>query len=346
MKKAIQVNIHDRIFYIDEDAYELLQKYLHRLSLAFPDEEGQEIVSDIEIRVAELFEERIVLGYNVINIDYVNKVIDTVGQPEDLQDGETVIIEEETAEESNATPPPFTEAPPKHEKTEVKKKLFRDVNNKVFGGVLSGLGIYLDWNINVMRVLAIVIALCTQIWPCIVVYLIAWMVIPPADTPRRRLEMLGKPVTVDNIGQDLRKDPDQKSSGQEFVSIAAKIIMGIIGIVALFFCGGWAIGLIFSIFFLIGFAIFGVGGLGALMAIPVGAASVLQCTWSMLMCICGLVLFGAICWLSGTVIFNWRSAQKGTLIGAGIIFIIALAASLIILFQLISNGFAPIPFVD
>lgn len=346
MKKAIQVNIHDHIFYIDEDAYDLLQKYLHRLSLAFPDEEGQEIVSDIEIRVAELFDERIALGYNVINIEYVNHVIDTVGQPEELREDETVIVEEATSQDTGATPPPFIETPPRRDRTEVKKKLFRDVNNKVFGGVLSGLGIYLDWNITIMRVLAVVIALCTQLWPCVIIYLIAWMVIPPADTPRRRLEMMGKPVTVDNIGQDLRTDPGASDSGSSFVSVVAKIIMAIIGIVALFFCGGWAIGLIFCLFFLIGFAIFGVGGLGAMMTIPVGAASVLQCTWSMLMCICGLVLFGGICWLAGTVIFNWRSAQKGTLIGAGILFVVALAASLIILFQLLSNNYAPIPFVD
>ncbi len=86
MKKSFPVNINGRIYNIDEDAYALLSNYLDQLHATFPGEEGNEIVSDIEARVAELFEERLSAGSQVIDIDDVNRVIAIMGRPEDLGD--------------------------------------------------------------------------------------------------------------------------------------------------------------------------------------------------------------------------------------------------------------------
>ena len=75
MKKTFPVNINGKVFYIDEDAYELLLNYLDQLQSAFPDSEGKEIVTDIESRISELFDERISAGANAIVYADVNNVI-------------------------------------------------------------------------------------------------------------------------------------------------------------------------------------------------------------------------------------------------------------------------------
>lgn len=75
----------------------------------------------------------------------------------------------------------------------------------MFGGVIAGLGQYLGWDVTVLRILVVVATLSLTkfglFWPLLLGYLICWMVIPPARTPRQILEMRGEPVTVDNVGQ-------------------------------------------------------------------------------------------------------------------------------------------------
>ena len=86
MKKTFPVNINGKIFYIDEDAYKLLLDYLSQLRTTFTGAEGEEIVNDIESRISEHFDERIRLGANVIVLEDVNRVIGTIGRPEELSD--------------------------------------------------------------------------------------------------------------------------------------------------------------------------------------------------------------------------------------------------------------------
>lgn len=84
MKKTFPVNINGKIYYIDEDAYELLQNYLTQLRHTFTGGEGEEIVGDIECRIAEHFDERVEAGAGAIVYADVNNVIETMGRPEDL----------------------------------------------------------------------------------------------------------------------------------------------------------------------------------------------------------------------------------------------------------------------
>ena len=89
MKKTFQVNISGKVFYIDEDAYELLLNYLNQLKEAFSGAEGEEIVTDIENRISELFDERIAGGVTVIVYQDVNRIIEIMGKPSDIsEDGE------------------------------------------------------------------------------------------------------------------------------------------------------------------------------------------------------------------------------------------------------------------
>lgn len=257
MKKSFPANINGKIFYIDEDAYALLLDYLSQLRATFAGDEADEIVSDIEQRISEHFEERIASGANVIIIDDVNRVIETMGRPEQLSDDESTASDHrQNPADGPATPPdpaascraegsgthggPATPPPPP-----IHKRLYRDIRHKVFGGVIAGLAQYLGWDVTVMRILYVVLTVCTYFWPCVIVYMVAWMIIPVARTPRQILEMQGQPVTLDNIGQTVINNstppaapiPDESSSSfatfiNTFFSIAAKFILGFLGIVS------------------------------------------------------------------------------------------------------------------
>lgn len=208
MKKTFPVNINGKVYYIDEDAYALLQNYLSQLRATFPGEEGIEIVNDIECRISELFDERMTGGMAVIVMADVNYVIETMGRPEDL--GEVPGPEAHGTDAPGASdgqgpvPPPFYNAvPDSADDARPHRKLYRDERHKVFGGVLAGLGQYLNWDVTILRVLVVILALATKLIPCIILYLIAWLVIPPARTSRQILEMQGQPVNLSTVGHNV-----------------------------------------------------------------------------------------------------------------------------------------------
>lgn len=194
MKRSFQVNINGRIYNIDEDAYKLLNEYLEQLRTTFSSQDEREIVDDIEARINEHFAETVGPD-NIINIEDVTSVIEVMGRPEQFCDSS----DEKEESGPQTTPPPYnpgTSCAPVG-----RKKLFRRLDNKVFGGVLSGVATYFDWNVVLLRILFAIATFSFGIF--FVVYLIAWMVIPPANTPRRRLEMMGLPVTPDNIARNI-----------------------------------------------------------------------------------------------------------------------------------------------
>lgn len=252
MKKTFPVNINGNIFYIDEDAYKLLLDYLSQLRATFTGDEGSEIVDDIESRISEHFDERVRLGANVITLDDVNRVIETMGRPDQLSDesdesnhtdSASTSTDDTTDDSTTATPPRYNAAETTSAQP-VNKKLYRDVRHSVFGGVIAGLAQYLNWDVTIMRILAVILTICTYFWPCVIVYLIAWMIIPIARTPREILEMQGQPVTIDNVGQTVINNATAPSTPNPnpnpsplttfintFFSIAAKFILGFIAIV-------------------------------------------------------------------------------------------------------------------
>lgn len=247
MKKTFPVNINSKVFYIDEDAYTLLDDYLTQLRVTFTGEEGEEIVSDIEQRISEHFDARLTSGKSVVILDDVNRVIEIMGKPEQLTDDIPASHKEADREDSAcdgdeppaiphassgkmATPPP------------IRRRIYRDERHKVFGGVIAGLAQYLGWDATIMRILVVILALATHVWPCCIVYLVAWMIIPVARTPRQILEMQGQPVTIDNVGQTVIYNasvdagasvPGSNRSAffsfiNTFFSIAAKVIIGFV----------------------------------------------------------------------------------------------------------------------
>lgn len=230
MKKTFPVNINGTIFYIDEDAYELLNTYLDQLRRAFPGEEGAETVNDIESRISEIFAAKCAEEQNIIVLADVNSIIERMGRPDDITGQPCDNTHSTGRHNDNVEPSQYTPVQP------VVKKLYRDERNKIFGGVLAGLALYTGWNVTVMRILLVILALCTKLLPLVLVYLIAWMLIPAARTPRQILEMTGSPVTVGNVGQTILGTADTASQyyngdTTNIGSVIGRVLMGMLGFI-------------------------------------------------------------------------------------------------------------------
>ncbi|OFX18113.1 MAG: hypothetical protein A2033_03575 [Bacteroidetes bacterium GWA2_31_9] len=192
MKKTISINLSGFIFTIDEDAYSILSQYLTLLKNHFEkEEEGHEIVSDIESRIAELFKERITDSKQVITIEDINEIIAMLGTPE-------MIIDEDKSEPEQKT----EEKQQEKNNEKDNRKFFRDIDDRVLGGVCSGLGAYFGIDTVIIRILMIL--LFFGFGP--VLYIILWVVIPPALTTAQKLQMKGEKVNVKNIESSIKEE--------------------------------------------------------------------------------------------------------------------------------------------
>lgn len=188
MKKTFTINISGTIFHIEDDAYEILQRYLINLKNHFgPEEEGKEILADIEARIAEIFTEKSTDLQNVITIQWVEQVIETMGTPEDF-------VEEETEEEA-----PYIAS------SKRKRRLYRDPEHRVIGGVCGGLGAYFNMDPVILRIIFVVLVFITS-GAALLAYLVLWIAVPKAVTTAQRLEMRGQEATVKNIEKSIREE--------------------------------------------------------------------------------------------------------------------------------------------
>jgi phage shock protein PspC (stress-responsive transcriptional regulator) len=188
MKKTIQVHIGGMQFHIDEDAYKVLQQYLDALKAHFEKdgEEGKEIITDIEQRIAELLGKKISESRQVITLPDVDEIIKTLGTIEDFKYGE-----EEAHEEAF------------HERR-ANRRFYRDTENYYLGGVAAGLGAY--FNIDPLWIRLIFIALIFLKGAGLVIYAILWLVVPKAVSTSQKLEMKGKPVNVSTIEKSIAEE--------------------------------------------------------------------------------------------------------------------------------------------
>ena len=239
MKKTLTVNLGGTVFHIDEDAYQLLDKYLANLRIHFRKEEGsEEIMNDFEMRISELFNERVRLGHEVITIEHVEEVIKRMGKPEELFGGEDE--KEYVREESKAHT--FQE----EETTGGRKKLMRDPDNRVLGGVASGIAAYMGWDITAIRLIMIILLFIpTPYVPIVILYLILWLVMPLARTAADKLMMRGKSVTLENIGKTVTDGFEKVSNNvndyvnsdkpRSFLQQLADLFVNVVGFILKFF---------------------------------------------------------------------------------------------------------------
>ena len=85
MKETRTINLNGLVYHIDYDAYQLLRDYLHDIELRLPQEDRQEVIADIEARIAELLQKALFAkNMQVVNIEIVNSVKMQIGQPSEF----------------------------------------------------------------------------------------------------------------------------------------------------------------------------------------------------------------------------------------------------------------------
>ncbi len=190
MNKTVNINLGGTFFHIDEDAYQKLSRYFEAIKRSLTNSNGQdEIIKDIEMRIAELFAEKHSAGKQVISLKELDEVITVMGQPEDYR------IDNDDAEEPS---PNYTY------QAKGTKKLYRDKEGGMIGGVLSGLGYY--FGIDKVWLRIILIVLVGVYGTGLLAYIILWIVMPEAVTTSEKLEMKGEPVNISNIEKKVRAE--------------------------------------------------------------------------------------------------------------------------------------------
>jgi phage shock protein PspC (stress-responsive transcriptional regulator) len=172
MKKVININFQGRILPIEEMAYENLKQYIESLRTYFEQEEGKdEIINDIECRVAELCEDRLKKGAVCITEEDIDLVIASIGRPADFeaQDGFEANTNASSATQPNDSAQQNAGAPS-------HKRLYRDEQNKVLGGVCSGIANYLNLDPIIIRVLWILLFGISFL-----AYLLLWIAVPSSS---------------------------------------------------------------------------------------------------------------------------------------------------------------------
>jgi len=222
MNKTVNINLAGMVFHINEDAFEILKNYLNTLKNHFKNEESSdEILKDIEGRMAELFAERL-NKKEAIYITDVEEVTAIMGNPSQYDDD----IQHEEIQENILRVK--------------RKRIFRDEEERMIGGVCSGLAHYFDINLVWFRIIFLI--LLFTVGGGFLMYIILWIAIPSAKTTAEKLEMKGKKVNISNIEKNIKdelnnleqkvKDFDKKVTAE----YGSKVINFIKKITDLFIC--------------------------------------------------------------------------------------------------------------
>lgn len=247
MKKTLTVNLNNIVFHIDDDAFEMLQSYLHEIAEHFQlEEEKKDIMNDIEARIAELFNEKLQKNKNVVNLTDVQEVIEIMGNPSQYTDDD----------QPNSTST--------DKKTKKQRRYYRDPENAKLGGIGSGLAAYFNLDVTLVRIILVILAIAS-LGNFILVYVIVWFIAPQATSASQRLEMQGEDVTIESIKTELinarnyvESDKFKQTAShagiqfaeviQWFVKIALAVVGAIIGFVGVVLIGALLVFLFFVIF--------------------------------------------------------------------------------------------------
>ena len=191
MNKTVNINLGGLFFHIDEDAFQKLNRYFDAIKRSLSNSSGQdEIMKDIEMRISEIFSESKESDKHVISLRDVDAMITVMGQPEDYR------IEEEG--ETQNTSQNFNTG-------KSNKKLYRDIDKNILGGVAAGFGHYIGVDSLWIRLFLVLIVIAGVGFP-ILLYIILWVLIPKAQTTTEKLEMTGEPANLTNIEKKVREE--------------------------------------------------------------------------------------------------------------------------------------------
>lgn len=234
MNTTHKVSIGGMAFVVEESAYNELKSYIDKLESQFRSRvDGQEIISDIESRIAELINGKLLNHEQLVTLADIRDVLSQLGDPSEMDDSN---------EKTSEGQPFYGYA------TTSTRRFYRSADSKVIGGVCGGLGAYLGIDPVWLRVALAIFALVGTPfafgWFFVVAYIVMWAVVPVAVTVSQKLEMEGKNVNVSTIEQRIREEARDLSPR---VKTAGERLLGVIGIFVK----------IFAIFFISVFVITG-----------------------------------------------------------------------------------------
>ena len=222
MKKVIKVSIGNIAFTIEEDGYNLVKRYLDNINdHYYAKENGNEIIEGIEERMAELIMERCG-SETVVSQTVIQEVISILGRPVDFDETDTT------------------------DRIRTKKKLYRDGNNSILGGVCSGLAAYFNVDVVPIRIAFVILLLVFSSigWfsfmrmghihiPSaefiVLTYIVLWIIIPKAKTVEQRYAMHGEPVDLSNIQESVRRSAQQVNAGVRRAGQEGSVIISRLG---------------------------------------------------------------------------------------------------------------------
>lgn len=344
MNKTITSNIAGYVFHIDENAYDKLDAYLNTIRSYFADSQGKdEIIADIEARLAEMLQERMTDAKQVVSMDDVNHVIQIMGQPEAFLEDDAETADWGESKSSSSTLQP--------------KRLFRDSEDQVGAGVLSGISHYIGLSDPIWLRLAFVISLFISFGTALIVYVVLYLIIPEATTTAEKLQMRGESVTVSNIEKRVNEELEtvkgkwnelhgNNSAGKRvgnfihrLFNLVVSLASGVIRLVGKF------LGLIFLVSGLIGFAsivgtpfglptMISLGNDGAVSSFVVqdilenlvGGSGMMWWAYACFVLAWGIPLLG-LAYLGGRLLFSYRAKIRGFGVSLVLLWIIGVVMS-------------------
>lgn len=206
MKKAISVTLNGIIFMVEEDALQKLSGYFDSIKAHYG-LDGEEITKDIEADIADRFKAKGGGRQKVITVKDVEEIIKVMGTVNQIEEENEAVSESEKSDEEDTSTP------------KNPKRLYRDADNAILGGVCSGLGIYFSIDPIVFRLLFVALTLVNGVG--ILIYLIFWLAVPVAKTSVQKLEMQGESINLKNIEETLREKSQvlKEKSQEAFVSL-------------------------------------------------------------------------------------------------------------------------------
>ncbi|MBK9191108.1 MAG: PspC domain-containing protein [Crocinitomicaceae bacterium] len=201
MNKTISINIGGIVFNIEENAYLNLYNYLQSIKNNFTEiSEQEEIMNDVEARIAEIFQAKLHDAKQVITDKDVDAMIEIMGRPEDY-------VSDEFKETSGNTKSESTSS----ENTTAQKRLFRDTENALLGGVCSGLSHYFNIDVTIVRIIFILLAVLGG--SGILIYLVLLFVAPEAVSTSDRMQMKGQHVNLETIKEHFQNLKNEIKEG-------------------------------------------------------------------------------------------------------------------------------------
>src|ERR1700739_2872982 len=191
MNKTIIININGIVFHIEEDAYEVLKSYMSDVKRHFMNSaDSLEITTDIENRIAEMFNELLARESKQVIVEQdVKEVIGQMGTVEDFEKSE------------QDTEPTFSNT---YYNTAEKRRLFRDPDDRILGGVCAGIANYFD-----IQVVWIRLAFALTVFFAgtgALLYIILWIVVPKAVTRADRMAMKGEKLNLQGFKKNFEEE--------------------------------------------------------------------------------------------------------------------------------------------